>query len=259
MFPVVFEWGDAVLTTYALLMSVAFFVGLFVALAQAKRLGGLPAELVVGKSIGAFLWGLAGARLLFVLTQWPRFAKGQWGLWEIASGGVVFFGGFLGAVAYLGWSLRHRPTQRRRLFAAFAPALAFAHAVGRLGCFANGCCHGDHCAWPWAVTISDPRSVATLQGVPLHPTPLYEAVFLVFLGIYLWRRNARPERAASSVRIYLVAYGLARFAFEFTRGDSLRGEALGLSTSQWISIGLVLTGLALDSKPLGRNNSTDEN
>ena len=108
--------------------------------------------------------------------------------------------------------------------------------MGRLGCFLAGCCYGTACAKPWAVTYSSPVAATyagTPLGVPLHPSPLYEAaaeIAIFAVCALLWRRRVPPPWLV--VFTWAGLYGVARFALEFLRGDP-RGAWMGLSTSQW--------------------------
>lgn len=100
--------------------------------------------------------------------------------------------------------------------------LVFAHAIGRIGCFFAGCCHG--------LPLSTNHFLAPLFDI--HPTQLYESGFLFLFGIYLLKIDKKqPSHLASN---YFIGYGIFRFFIEFLRGDD-RGFFYGLSTSQWIS------------------------
>ena len=252
MHPILLRWGEAVVSTYAFLLSFAFFVALFTLFALTK--GRIERDRVVNLSIGTFLSGLLGARLLHIAVHFDRFWNDPNRVFALLEGGVVYYGGFLGGAAFVLWRLRSWTRDARlTVIAAAFPALAWAQSVGRLGCFFNGCCFGRRCEFPWGVTFSDPHSVAEPLGVPLHPTQLYEAVATLFLGAGLFwfvrraqRRGVAPARSARSSAVgYLFGYGVLRFLIEFTRGDLERGSAWGLSTSQWISIGLIGTAVVL--------------
>ncbi|MGA2041640.1 MAG: prolipoprotein diacylglyceryl transferase family protein, partial [Bryobacteraceae bacterium] len=131
---------------------------------------------------------------------------------------------------------------------AFAPGIALGHAIGRIGCFAAGCCWGTECHLPWAVTF---RSMAASQlvgvplGLPLHPAQLYEsaAEFVIF-GILYWRFG-RPHGRGDIISLYLILYGAARFVVEFFRYHE-QGNLWGtpLDASQWISLVLIAAGAA---------------
>jgi len=113
-----------------------------------------------------------------------------------------------------------------------------------------GCCWGGSCALPWAITYSNPiaaQNLGTPLHVPLHPFPVYSAIFN--FGLYLalaeiYRRRPAPGRVFGT---YLVLYGIGRYALEWTRGDVARGFVLGdaLSTSQLISIAMIVVGAGL--------------
>lgn len=247
MFPVLFRIGNAAFYTYPLFFALAYFTGLGVWLYEGARRD-FRAPSLVSLSLGAMLWGWIGARGLFVLTQitdgapWIELVR----FWE---GGIVFFGGFLGAIAYLAWAMPKHGIARSEGFDAGAPAIAFAHAVGRIGCFANGCCHGSPCSGPLCVIYRNPLSIARPLETPLHPVQLYEAAGLVLLGFVLLRQNRRFAAGLTRHRaahVYLALYGLLRFGLETLRGDAIRGFFGPFSTSQWIAVSCVLTGVLLD-------------
>jgi len=258
MYPVLFTIGDAALQSYTVALSFSYFLGLWVWWIG-LRPHGISGEKVINLSIFTFLSGLLGARLFFILTQLPKVLDGSIHSFDIGRGGVVFYGGALAAMAYLYWALPRHGIGRGLGFNAAAPALAFAHALGRIGCFLNGCCFGDICHLPWAVTYSDPLSPARPLDTPLHPSQLYEVLGLVILGFLLLRANRRLDQARwQSYQIYLLAYGTLRFAVEFTRADPMRGSFAMLSTSQWISLGFISTAILLDFTRYRGHNSRHE-
>lgn len=142
------------------------------------------------------------------------------------SAGFVFFGGLISATAFFVLALGVQLRKGELLVAvnvAVVP-IVFAHAIGRIGCFFSGCCYGRFCAFLGA----------------RHPTQLYEAFFLLVLGIALVL--VRDGGFRLRLPFYLVAYSSFRFLVEFLRGDD-RGEMYGLSTSQWLSFPVFLTGI----------------
>jgi phosphatidylglycerol:prolipoprotein diacylglycerol transferase len=130
----------------------------------------------------------------------------------------------------------------------FAPGVALGHGIGRLGCFAAGCCWGRPAHVPWAVTFTNPDSVISPDrlGIPLHPTQLYEAVAeWIICGILVWFL-LRRHRDGQVLGLYLLLYGTARLIIEFYREhDSSNPLGLGLSLEQWLAIALAVTGAAL--------------
>src|SRR5208337_966403 len=127
----------------------------------------------------------------------------------------------------------------------FAPGIALGHGIGRLGCFAAGCCYGLPTKLPWGVRYTDPLSQVARDylGLPLHPTQLYEsaAEFLIF-GILYWRIR-RQHAPGAIISLYLILYSTARFLVEFVRYHDQPNPFGGpLNTSQWISLALAALG-----------------
>ncbi|MBW2099219.1 MAG: prolipoprotein diacylglyceryl transferase, partial [Deltaproteobacteria bacterium] len=114
------------------------------------------------------------------------------------------------------------------------PSLALGHFFGRLGCFSAGCCYGKLPDLPWAVTFTNPDSLAPL-GVPLHPTQLYSAAnnLIIFGFLLLFKRIKKFE--GQLFWIYVLLYGITRSIIEIFRGDPRGGVLFGiLSVSQTI-------------------------
>jgi phosphatidylglycerol---prolipoprotein diacylglyceryl transferase len=126
----------------------------------------------------------------------------------------------------------------------FAPGVALGHAVGRLGCFAAGCCWGKQCDLPWGVRFHSNLAAPVPLNITLHPAQLYEsAANLLIFGI-LYRQFSRTHRAGEVIGLYLVLYSLARFIIEFFREheQSLVGP---FSLTQWIALGFLVLGAVI--------------
>jgi phosphatidylglycerol:prolipoprotein diacylglycerol transferase len=161
--------------------------------------------------------------------------------------GLSFFGGLaLGSTAALGY-FRARGLPVARAADAVAPIAPFLYAIARLGCFLNGDDYGPATNLPWAIRFPQ-GSPPTLERV--HPTPLYEIALMV--PVFLWLRTRRRARLpAGSVAFELcILMGAERFVVEFWR-LGLPGPA-GLTTPQWLSLGLVAIGGLGRARSLGR-------
>jgi phosphatidylglycerol:prolipoprotein diacylglycerol transferase len=115
----------------------------------------------------------------------------------------------------------------------FAVLLPFSLATGRLGCWMAGCCLG--------VEMHGPLGVVGRDGIERFPAALVEMAFHLLAGatlIWLLRRGRRPGRLFA---LYLIAYGLFRFATEFLRVTPKAWE--GWSAYQWFALMLVAAGL----------------
>ena len=230
MRPVLFYLWGVPFFSYPIFLGVgwgvAYSFGRIALLRQGLSLKGFR-----GLFWGSFLSSYLGAKALFLLSLMGPFAERAFPLLQNTSfwlgGGFVFFGGLLAGMFFWGvYSLYFRHFPPNQLFL-LLPALAFGHAVGRVGCFLAGCCYGIPSELPWAILT---------QGAFRHPVPLYEALGLVTLSIVLWQKTQkRVWDNRASFFFYLLSYSLLRFCLEFLRGDSIRGEVGGWPLSQVIA------------------------
>ena len=192
------------------------------------------------------LGAVIGAKLLYIVVtfkyiDWTRLSDPAF-LTMLMAGGFIFYGGLIGGLlAVYGAGRLHRiavdPIIRKTVF-----LIPFVHAFGRTGCFMAGCCFGIPYAGKGAVVY--PEGAFAPAGVKLFPVQIAEAVILMMISftIYLLQRTVNWYY---TVETYLFLYGAARFILEYFRYDAIRGSLLGLSTSQWISIGMVVSGIAM--------------
>ncbi|HYE13791.1 MAG TPA: prolipoprotein diacylglyceryl transferase [Pyrinomonadaceae bacterium] len=251
MLPELFRIGSFPVNTYGVLLALAFLAALFVSSRLAER-DGLPRERVFDMGLWMLLGGLLGSKILLMFAE-PEYGASIWNLISIdflRSGGV-WYGGFLGGLAAGLLLIRRYRLPFWKATDAFAAGVALGQSIGRLGCFAAGCCWGEECHLPWAVTFpEEARQVTGVPaGVPLHPTQLYESFAMLLLFLFLVRLHRRKPFDGAVIAAYAVLYGAIRFAIEFVRADP-RGDIAhlttltGLSTSQLISAA-VFTGGAV--------------
>jgi len=260
MFPVIFQLGDTALYTYTTLYSLAIVIGGAYWVMLVHKHFQTKVDIAINSLVIMIVFGLLGAKALFVLTNWSKYQNGSFEIWNPASGGVVFYGGaLLGAFSLAIWCKKNKIKVIEAFNLAAAP-LCIGHIIGRLGCLAHGCCHGKLCSISWlGTTYSDIRSVARPLNAPMYPTQLFEIVGLIFLFLILKAEIKKNGSRGNSFKKYLIGYGTLRFFVEFFRGDSLRGAAYGLSTSQIISILLIILALFLDLRRDKYHNSPHEN
>jgi phosphatidylglycerol:prolipoprotein diacylglycerol transferase len=161
----------------------------------------------------------------------------------------VFQGGLVLATLTAFFYVRRHRMPWLETFDAFAPGIAIGHAIGRMGCFAAGCCWGKPTDLPWAITFTNPDA-HELTGVPLnvhlHPAQLYEVGSEALLFAFLYWRFGRSHRPGSIIGLYLVLSSAARFLIEFTRNhEQALPFGLPLSITQWIAVALTAVGTAL--------------
>lgn len=225
MFPVITLLGTKIYS-YPLLVGMAWATGYIIS-HYLNRRQERPLRRFDFLFFYLFLFGFMGAKLVFLLTssEYVSLLTNS-SFW--LGGGFVFYGGaiFAGLCLYL---YKHFFKVKIKDFYCLLPALCFAHAVGRIGCFLAGCCYGEKTHVFWNVY---------LHGAHRHPTQIYESFFLFLLGSYLYREFV-GKKGALFLK-YLIGYASWRFFVEFFRGDLVRGIYAGLSLSQYISIVLLL-------------------
>ncbi|MGP0063791.1 MAG: prolipoprotein diacylglyceryl transferase [Isosphaeraceae bacterium] len=203
-----------------------------------------------------FLGGVIGARG-FYFIQHPEAFHELSDLFRTWQGGNVFYGCILGGLtgSILYWF--RRPFPFWRMADAVAPAVAVGAAVGRIGCFLNGCCHGAPSDLPWSVCfpagshawarqVNDglitPESLISL---PVHPTQLYSALAgLLVLAVLLLYSHRDDRSPGQVIAVLMLAYALTRWPIEALRSDEPSVFA-GMTWSQNISVALMVGGAAL--------------
>ncbi len=236
MYPVIGRIGGFEITSFGVLVALGSLCGLWV-FGRELRARQLPPSLENAALVGT-LGGLVGAKLMWVVEFSGR-APIQDLLFSRA--GLSWFGGLLGGlIAGIGLIVARRWPLIPSLAAA-APAVAVGHMLGRIGCFLVGDDYGTPSDLPWAVAF--PQGAPPID-VAVHPTQLYEAIFLGWLAWWLVRLR---KRGASDYRIlgtYLVLAGAFRFLVEFIRVNDpvLFGATLAqvFSTALMIAGGIIL-------------------
>lgn len=248
MFPYLFHIGSFAVPTYGLLVAIGFLAGIWLTAHLSRRVG-LPSEAVLNLGVFCALAGIAGAKILMI-AMGPEYREHPGEIFTLATlqSAGIFYGGLIAALGAAFWYMWRHKLPFLLTADQFAPGVALGHGIGRLGCFAAGCCWGRPTHLPWAVTFSNPDSVIAPDrlGIPLHPTQLYEAVaewiICGILILFLMRRH----RDGQVLGLYLLLYGIARLVIEFYREhDSSNPLGLGLSLEQWLAIALALAGGAL--------------
>ena len=238
MYPELFSIGPVTIYSYGVLLAAPYLLGLWLAMRRARRWG-LDPNRVLDLGIYIIIAALVGAKLLLLIVDFDQFSRSAADLLSLARSGGVFYGGLILAVVVGFWYVWKHRMPFWTTCDVFAPGIALGHVTGRLGCMAAGCCYGRPTDVPWAVVFTNPlaaANVGTPLGIPLHPTQLYEAGAELLILVLLLATERRGRRfAGRTFWAYLFLYAVSRFIVEIYRGDP-RGEVLGFSTSQFISL-----------------------
>lgn len=234
--------------TYGLLVATGVLVGLWVSVRNSQRQG-IDPDKAWNLGILVVLCGIVGAKILYILVDLGYYTSHPSEIFSFSTmqAGGVFSGGLLAALVAAAWYVRKNHMPVLATCDAFAPGLALGHAIGRIGCFAAGCCWGKPTTHFWGVTFTN-ELASRWVGTPLHqalePTQLFEsAVELANFFILTWLIK-RKKFDGQVIGAYLFLYGFARYFLEFIRDDPGRGEVFGglMTGTQLIAIILVIAG-----------------
>ena len=200
-------------------------------------------------TVGAFL----GAHLVYFVTRFDYFLRSLqhldvvfaswdnfWAVFQEMFGGMVFYGGLLGAILAAFIYCKAAKVDFSLYADIFAPAIPLFHAFGRIGCVFAGCCYGMEASWGLTYPVGHNDLTVAVTRLPV---PLIEAGCNLLLMAVLLILQHQHLKKGSLLAIYFIVYAAVRFADEFFRGDTIRGILFGLSTSQWISIVVLLLGI----------------
>lgn len=191
--------------------------------------------------------GYIGAKLLFfivsfndvleIFKNYPFMIAFQ----TVMQGGFVFYGGFIGGVFGLFVTLKVMKKSFIEYGSIFAVGLTLAHSFGRIGCFFSGCCYGIEYDGFLSISYKTAIDAFTPLNTKLLPVQLIESALLFILfGVLLFIYLKKDKPSKLVITIYLICYPAIRFIIEFFRGDIERGTLGIFSTSQWISIIIIV-------------------
>jgi phosphatidylglycerol:prolipoprotein diacylglycerol transferase len=268
MYPVIFElpeWfpflGGEAITSFGVFMLLSFLTGGYIIRAEMRRVG-LDPEKAWDLVFMGVVGGIVGAKVYYILLNWPRLLEDPAGL-IFARGGLVWYGGFLLATALVVWEIRRQKLPLPLVADLIAPALALAYGVGRIGCFLVGDDWGlptdsafgvrfPRGAPPTSVTnierqfgiTVDPALIEQYgQIVPVHPTQLYEVAMTTLIFLFLWRIRRHDHQKGWLFMLWLSLAGVERFLVEFLRAKDDRFIG-SLTLAQVISVAIVVVGIA---------------
>jgi phosphatidylglycerol:prolipoprotein diacylglycerol transferase len=253
---------------YGVMLLVAALAGTWLSVRRGRAVG-IDADTILALGMEIFLWGIVGARLFYVIEYHQQFfppgrdlaaSLGQ--VLNVAQGGLVVFGSLPTAAAAAWWFARRRGLSILQLADVVAPGLLVGLAIGRVGCFLNGCCYGGPCDLPWAVRFppeSPPWLDQAARGLlpaatpgqpppwslPVHPAQLYAAVDAALLAVVAIAFTPLARRSGEVFALVLTIHPLARLLLEAIRVDEPPALGTPLSISQLVSLVLLALAAAL--------------
>ncbi len=238
MIPVLFDFGFFKIYSFGLMVAIAFLSASWMVSRELERRNLHPSH-AEGFPLAAMIGGVVGARLYYLAEHTEKLFRNPLGA-LFGGSGLTWYGGVLGgAVAVIFLAHRHKQSIWD-VCDAFAPGLAAAYAIGRIGCQLAG--DGDYgipSDLPWAMAY--PHAIVPTD-IPVHPTPVYETLAMGLAAWVLWRLRTRPwANNGGLLALYLVLTGIERFLVEFVRTNAR--SVFGLTVAQVTSIAAVALGL----------------
>lgn len=247
MYPILCQWGPVTIYSYGVMLAIAVLVCSFLASREARTMGIRP-EVIFDLVFWLVISGILGARLFYILLNYRFFLDHPWEMLMIQKGGLAWHGGLIAATWAGIWFVR-RSKKGLPLAATLdlvAPYVALGEAIGRVGCFLNGCCYGREVWWGIYFPVHHAR---------LHPTQLYSMAGLLVLFFILKRYRKVSTIPGDVFVFYLFGASLLRFVIEFFRADHdvLIG---GLSIFQWVCLGLILVAVYVHLRLKSRSRAS---
>ena len=239
MYPELLRIGSFVVSSFGLMVALAFLAGYWIASLEFKRKK-LDDKLLGNILLLSMLGGIGGAKLMYIFENVPLSDFISSPFTHIFSrGGLTFYGGFIGAVL-LFWLLTIKnKVSFFKVMDAITPALAIGHSIGRVGCFLVGDDYGIKSDVPWAVAF--PKGLPPTTD-PVHPTQVYEVILMGLIFFVLWKLRKRNTPDGWLFSILIILAGIERFLIEFIRSTT-PSPIPDLSIAQLIAIGLIVIGI----------------
>ena len=242
MHPIALQIGSFAIRWYGVMAAVGFLLGSWV-IFHNKEAAGLDDDKCSGVLVTAMVAGIVGARIFYVVQFFDHYRNNLFSIVRVDQGGLVFYGGFILSIISIAVYCKIYKIDFFRLLDFFTPAIAIAHACGRIGCFLNGCCFGSPSKGVFSVTYpAGSEAQMRYPGCSVAPVQLFEAAENIVL-FFVFYQLARKTKRGVAVSCYFIAYGILRFINEYWRGDN--PKIFGLFTpAQIIGLILVPAGIA---------------
>jgi phosphatidylglycerol:prolipoprotein diacylglycerol transferase len=266
--PALDDGGGVPIRGYGVMLLAAAAAGIWLSVVRGRSYG-FDADTIISLGMEIFLWGIVGARLFYLLEYRGQFFGGGRTLAEslaaavnLAAGGLVVFGSIPTGALAAWWFARRRGLSLVRLADCIAPGLLLGLAIGRIGCFLNGCCYGGPCGLPWAVRFPpesppwlDQAAHGTLPAAaadgtppwsaPVHPAQLYAAIDAALLATLAVLFTPLARRDGQVFALVLTLHPISRLLLEAIRVDEQPALGTPFSISQLVSFVLIALGGAL--------------
>ena len=256
MHPILINIGGLYIHSYGVMLAIGFMVGISLSVRESRRVGMDP-EKILNLSFYVLFAAIAGSRLFHCIVYYDQYLEDPLRVLKLWEGGLVFYGGFLGAALVSIFYTRAIKTNYWEMADIVAPGLAVGLACGRIGCFLAGCCFGAECGpdFPFAITFTNPLGLG-IKDTPLYPTQLMSAANAILLFLILWALRKKKTFHGMLFGVFLFYYAITRSLIELLRADPRGFVDLGplhISESQLVSVAMFVIALYLFTWNRNRN------
>ncbi|MEA2011888.1 MAG: prolipoprotein diacylglyceryl transferase [Verrucomicrobiota bacterium] len=229
--PVALKLGPLTIYWYGVMVATAFASGLYLIRLRVQNKKNITFEQSSDLAIAGLVGAIIGARIFYVLTNLSIYLKDPLQIIRIDKGGLVFYGGMIGAIAVIIFLCKKHNYNIREIADLFTPSLVLGQAIGRIGCLINGCCFGKACSNFLGIHYSSGSLAHQIQlqkGIILptatqplavYPTQFFSTLLHLTLLIFLLLADKKKHKHGIIFCYYLIVYGTFRFFVEFLRGD----------------------------------------
>jgi phosphatidylglycerol---prolipoprotein diacylglyceryl transferase len=236
MHPVLFKLGGVTIYSYGVMIALGAIVGVWYMAVRGKKEVGLTYDQANTLFLLIFVAAFVGGKVFLFFEDPSYYVKQPMKL--LGGKGFVFYGSFLFAVPTMLWFFKKNKLDTYKMLDVMAVTTCLVHMFGRLGCFLAGCCYGVPTDSFFGVVFTDPACSAEPLNTALHPTQLYESVYIFCVMLILLYLRGRRSFYGQLFLTYLILYALGRFVIEYFRGDVARGFIIEdyISHSQFIAL-----------------------
>ncbi|MBI2267228.1 MAG: prolipoprotein diacylglyceryl transferase [Armatimonadetes bacterium] len=236
MYPIMFKIGNFPIYSYGVMLSLAAIVALYL-IVRFSEAYGVKKEDSFDLTLLVIISGILGARLAWVLLNWNDYKGDLLQILYIRQGGLAWHGALIGGILAGVWFARVKKLKFWKLADLTAPAIILGQAIGRLGCFLNGCCYGK-LTRSW---LGVQMNILDARGFR-HPTQVYELLLdlAAFFFLLWWRKGNRKEGDLFLLMLIIASFN--RFLVEFWRESETIISVFSLA--QLVSSAIILVSLA---------------
>ena len=238
MYPELFRVFGQPIYGYGTMIALGIIAALLLLSRRAKKRG-YDEDSIFNMAIIAVIMGVVGGKVLYIITELKSIIEDPSQLKNVGSGFVIY-GSIIGGILAVVFYCRRKKWDLLKVFDLVIPSLPLAQGFGRIGCFLAGCCYGRPTTSLIGVKFK-PGSLGPVDTCVL-PTQIFSSIFDFLLALFLLWYDRKERKKGRLFALYMIIYSIGRFIIEFVRDDP-RGNVGVLSTSQFISLFIVLIGI----------------